>query len=101
MMYRKEVLGYAFASEERTAEFDYMVAYMVRVLGEHGSTGEPPAVATRVVVHGLWAAVPAERWNGPHGYRALCQRACPAAVWTAVVAAVPELDLDKPAEAPL
>jgi len=61
----------------------------VQSLSTHGSTKNPPAVATRVWVHALKAVCSPQQWAA---YLPVARAASTPAVWAAVVAEVPSLE---------
>jgi hypothetical protein len=63
-------------------DFDWFVGWVVEMLGRHGSTAQPPAVATRVFVWGLQHACTPEQWRH---FRPIVQRSCPPAIWDELV----------------
>jgi len=69
--------------------FEHFVAHAVRSLSTHGSTRNPPVVATRVWVHALKAVSSADQWAA---YLPIARAASSPAVWAAVVAEVPSLE---------
>lgn len=69
--------------------FEHFVEHGVRSLATHGSTKNPPAVATRVWVHALKAVCSPEQWAA---YLPIARAAATASVWAAVVAEVPSLE---------
>lgn len=67
---------------------EHFLAHGVQSLSRHGSTRNPPLVATRVFVHAAHAIFSPEQWArfGP-----LMRDAAPTELWAALVAEVPEL----------
>jgi hypothetical protein len=64
------------------ANFDWFVSWVVEMLSRHGSTTQPPAVATRVFAWGLQHACTPEQWRR---FRPIVERSCPAAMWDELV----------------
>lgn len=60
------------------ADFDWFVGWVVEMLSRHGSSAQPPAVATRVFVWGLQHASTPDQWRR---FRPIAQRSCPPAMW--------------------
>ena len=69
--------------------FEHFVEHGVRSLATHGSTKNPPAVATRVWAHALKAVCSPEQWAA---YLPIVRAAATPSVWAAVVAEVPSLE---------
>jgi hypothetical protein len=55
---------------------------VVEMLSRHGSTAQPPAVATRVFAWGLQHACTPEQWRR---LRPIVERSCPPAMWDELV----------------
>jgi hypothetical protein len=72
-----------------TGDFDFCVTWVVQKLSKFGSKGNPPAVATRVWVHGLQHASTPDQWAA---WKPLVVAACHGDVWTTMLAEVPDLD---------
>jgi hypothetical protein len=64
------------------ANFDWFVSWVVQMLSRHGSTVQPPAVATRVFAWGLQHASTPEQWRR---FRPLVEGSCPPAMWDELV----------------
>ena len=60
------------------ADFDWFVGWVVGMLSRHGSSAQPPAVATRVFVWGLQHASTPDQWRR---LRPIAQRSCPPEMW--------------------
>ena len=59
-------------------DFDWFVGWVVTMLSHHGSSAQPPAVATRVFAWGLQHASSPEQWRR---WRPIVERSCPQALW--------------------
>ena len=68
---------------EQLPDFDWFVGWVVSLLSRHGSTSQPPAVATRVFAWGLQHASSPAQWRrlGP-----IVERNCPPEVWAGLAA---------------
>lgn len=64
------------------ADFDWFVGWVIHMLSRHGSTGQPPAVATRVFAWGLQHACTPQQWRR---WRPIVERNCPPAMWDELV----------------
>jgi hypothetical protein len=63
---------------ESLPHFDWYIGWVVRMLSEHGSAGQPANVATRVFAWGLQHACSPEQWNR---LRPIVERNCTPAIW--------------------
>jgi hypothetical protein len=63
---------------ERLPNFDWFIGWVVHMLSRHGSTGQPPNVATRVFAWGLQHACSPSQWNR---LRPIVERNCTPAIW--------------------
>lgn len=64
-------------------DFEWFIGWVVQMLSAHGSTAQPPAVATRVFAWGLQHASSREQWQR---LRPIVERSCPPAMWNELVA---------------
>jgi hypothetical protein len=64
------------------ANFDWFVSWVVELLSRHGSTSQPPNVATRVFAWGLQNASTPEQWRR---FRPIVERNCPPGMWEELV----------------
>ncbi len=63
--------------------FDWFIGWVVAQLSTHGSTAQPPAVATRVFAWGLQHASSSVQWQR---FRPIVERNCPPAMWAELAA---------------
>jgi hypothetical protein len=63
---------------EDLPNFDWYIGWVVRMLSEHGSEGQPANVATRVFAWGLQHACSPSQWNR---LRPIVQQNCTPAIW--------------------
>lgn len=63
---------------EKLPNFDWYIGWVVRMLSEHGSAGQPASVATRVFAWGLQHACSPSQWNR---LRPIVERNCTPAIW--------------------
>jgi hypothetical protein len=63
---------------ESLPNFDWYIGWVVKMLSEHGSAGQPPNVATRVFAWGLQHACSPSQWNR---LRPIIERNCAPAIW--------------------
>lgn len=68
---------------ERLPDFDWYVGWVVSMLSQHGSAGQPPNVATRVFAWGLQHACSPSQWNR---LRLVVERNCTPAIWAELTA---------------
>jgi hypothetical protein len=66
------------APTETLPDFDWFIGWVVRMLSEHGSTGEPANVATRVFAWGLQHACSPSQWQR---LRPIVEHNCTPAIW--------------------
>ena len=59
-------------------DFDWFVGWVAEMLSRHGSTAQPPAVATRVFAWGLQHACTPEQWRR---FKPIVEHSCPPAMW--------------------
>ena len=64
-------------------DFDGFIGWVVALLSRHGSTAQPPAVATRVFAWGLQHASSPAQWRR---WRPIVERNCPPALWAELAA---------------
>ena len=64
-------------------DFDWFVGWVVLMLSAHGSSAQPPSVATRVFAWGLQHASSPPQWRR---FRPIVERNCPPAMWNELVA---------------
>jgi hypothetical protein len=64
---------------ESLPNFDWYVGWVVKMLSENGSAGQPPNVATRVFAWGLQHACSPAQWNR---LRPIVERNCTPAIWS-------------------
>ncbi len=69
--------------------FEHFVAHGVMSLATHGSTRNPPAIATRVWVHSLKTVCTPEQWAR---YLPIARAAAPPLLWAMILAEVPSLE---------
>jgi len=67
---------------EKMADFDWYVGWVVQMLSQYGSTGQPANVATRVFAWGLQHACSPSQWNR---LRPIVERNCTPAIWDELV----------------
>jgi hypothetical protein len=63
---------------ERLPNFDWYIGWVVGMLSQHGSTGQPANVATRVFAWGLQHACSPGQWNR---LRPIVESNCSPAIW--------------------
>jgi hypothetical protein len=63
---------------EKLPNFDWYIGWVVRMLSEHGSAGQPANVATRVFAWGLQHACSPSQWSR---LRPIVERNCTPAIW--------------------
>jgi len=63
---------------ERLPNFDWYIGWVVRMLSEFGSAGQPANVATRVFAWGLQHACSPDQWTR---LRPIVERNCTPAIW--------------------
>jgi hypothetical protein len=63
---------------EDLPDFDWFIGWVVDMLSRHGSTGQPPDVATRVFAWGLQHACSPSQWSR---LRPIVERNCTPAIW--------------------
>jgi hypothetical protein len=63
---------------ENLPNFDWYIGWVVRMLSEHGSEGQPANVATRVFAWGLQHACSPGQWNR---LRPIVRQNCTPAIW--------------------
>jgi hypothetical protein len=63
---------------EKNPDFDWFVGWVVGMLSEHGSSGQPANVATRVFAWGLQHACSPAQWDR---LRPIVERNCSPAIW--------------------
>jgi hypothetical protein len=63
---------------ESLPHFDWFVGWVVSMLSQHGSSAQPPNVATRVFAWGLQHACSPSQWNR---LRRIVERNCTPAIW--------------------
>jgi Hemerythrin HHE cation binding domain len=63
---------------EKLPNFDWYIGWVVRMLSQHGSAGQPANVATRVFAWGLQHACSPSQWNR---LRPIVERSCTPAIW--------------------
>ena len=63
---------------ETLPNFDWYIGWVVRMLSEHGSAGQPANVATRVFAWGLQHACSPGQWTR---LRPIVERNCTPAIW--------------------
>jgi hypothetical protein len=59
-------------------DFDWFVGWVAEMLSRHGSSAQPPAVATRVFAWGLQHASTPEQWRR---FKPIMKRSVPPAIW--------------------
>ena len=87
MSIRQQALNPAIA-KNGIAVFDAFIQHGVRSLAAFGSSGQPPAVAVRVLVHALSVVCEEEDWPR---LKTVCEEAAGPAVWSAITEQVPTL----------
>jgi len=68
---------------ESLLDFDWFIGWVVRMLSEHGSAGQPANVATRVFAWGLQHACSPDQWRR---LRPIVERNCTPAIWAELTA---------------
>jgi hypothetical protein len=63
---------------EKLPDFDWYIGWVVGMLARHGSSAQPPAVATRVFAWGLQLASSREQWQR---FKSIVERNCAPAIW--------------------
>jgi hypothetical protein len=63
---------------EKLPNFDWYIGWVVRMLSEHGSAGQPANVATRVFAWGLQHACSPSQWSR---LRPVVERNCTPVIW--------------------
>ncbi|MGQ0578934.1 MAG: hemerythrin domain-containing protein [Betaproteobacteria bacterium] len=63
---------------EKLPNFDWYIGWVVRMLSEHGSAGQPANVATRVFTWGLQHACSPSQWSR---LRPIVERNCTPEIW--------------------
>jgi len=68
---------------EALPDFDWFIGWVVRMLSQHGSAGQPANVATRVFAWGLQHACSPDQWRR---LRPIVERNCTPAIWAELTA---------------
>jgi hypothetical protein len=77
---------------ESMPDFDWFIGWVVHMLSQHGSQGQPANVATRVFAWGLQNACSRSQW---HRLRPIVEKNCAPAIWAEMCAKF-GLDRDGP-----
>jgi Hemerythrin HHE cation binding domain len=68
---------------EKLPDFDWFIGWVVRMLSDHGTTGQPASTAVRVFAWGLQHACSPAQWGR---LRPVVQQNCGPAIWNEIAA---------------